>query len=160
MGEKRTKEYLAVYDAWLRRGKPGRSPNPLKFGLMTGDVTNECAELESDLRPLGMTSWSYYQPDYHQPLLAIRRIADLLGIDPDEAAAEWHAWSQTHWDQPVTVMMLFSDYLHAEHEAQEDFSEYLFKNSRAHRGSERYPRIPNPHPATYTSALLSKLKKK
>jgi hypothetical protein len=161
MGEpKRTKEYLAVYDAWLRRGKPGRGPSPLKFGLMSGDLTNECAALEAELRPVGMTSWNYYQPEYYQPLLAIRRIADLLGIDPDEAAAEWHEWSQAHSGHSVSLMLLFSDYLHAEHEARENFSEYLFRNSREHRAGNRYPRIANPHPATYTSALLAKLNKK
>lgn len=158
MGElKRRNEYLALYEEWLRRGKPGRAPDPVKYGLTTGDVSTELRDLESKLRPTGMSSWSYYDPEYYQPLQAIRRIADLLGIDPDEAAAEWHEWSQKQWTNPEKLKQLLSDYLHAEHTAQEDFSEYLFKNSREHRRGRPYSRIPNPHPKTSTSPLIAKL---
>ena len=161
MGEpRRTKEYLAIYEVWLRRGKPGRAPNPLKFGLMSGDLMTEVAELESRLLPPGMNSWRYYDPEYYRPLQLIRRIADLLGIDPDEAAAEWHEWSQAQWDHSANRLLLLSDYLHAEHEAQEDFSDYLFRNSRDYKRGHRYPRIPNPHPRTSTSVLLAKLNTK
>ncbi len=160
MGEPKRNEYLALYDAWLRRGKPGRAPNPLKFGLRSGDVTSEVAELESKLHPAGMSSWNYYDPEYCQPLQMIRRIADLLGIDPDEAAAEWHDWSQAHMKDAAKRLELLSDYLHALHESQEDFSDYLFRNSREHKRGDRYPRIPNPHAKTGTSALLAKLKRK
>jgi hypothetical protein len=155
---KRTTEYLVLYDEWLRRGKPGRAPNPLKFGLMSCDLTTELPELESKLIPAGLTTWRYYDPAYYQPLLAIRRAADQLGVDPDEAAAEWHEWSQKYWDDAAKLPELLSDYLHALHEEQEDFSEYLFRNSRAHKRGDRYPRIPNPHKKTSVSRLLAKRK--
>src|SRR5207302_6037227 len=116
---KRTSDYLIIYDVWLRRGKPGRAPDPIKFGLMSGDLMTELSELESRLQPAHMTTWRYYDPEYYQPLQAIRHVADLLGIDPDEAAAEWHQWSQAHWNNPEKLSHLLSDYLH---EAQEDFS--------------------------------------
>jgi len=157
MGEPKQKtEYLALYQEWLRRGKPGRAPDPVRYGLTTGEVSTELPDLEFKLRPAGMSSWGYYEPEYYQPLQAIRRIADLLGIDPDEAAAEWHEWSQRQWNNPEKLKQLLSDYLHAEHTAQEDFSEYLFKNSRGHRSGHRYSRIPNPHPKTSASTLIAK----
>ncbi len=107
-----------------------------------------------------MSSWAYYDPEYHQPLQAIRRVADLLGIDVDEAAAEWHTWHAQYRDDPGKRNELLSDYLHAEHEAQEDFSEYLFRNSREHRAGHRYPRIANPHRKTLTSGLIAKFRQK
>jgi hypothetical protein len=150
------REYLAVYEAWLRRGQPGRAPSPLKYGLTTGDVTTDLCEVESKLIPAGMNSWRYYDPEYHQPLLAIRRIADLLGIDVDEAAAEWHAWNERFRDKPEKLTQLLSDYLHAEHEAREDCSKSIFQNSREHKRGQRYPRIPNPHLKKSASALLAR----
>jgi hypothetical protein len=153
---KRKNEYLAVYEEWLRRGQPGCAPSAPRYGLTTSDVSSDLQALESRLVPAGMSSWRYYDPEYYQPLQVIRWVADLLGLDPDDAAAEWHEWSQKHWNSPEKLKELYSDYLHAEHEAQEDFSAYLFKNSRGYKHGQPYPRIPNPNRKTYASLLLAK----
>jgi hypothetical protein len=128
----------------------------VKFGLLICDVTADLTFLESRLVPPNMGSWNYYDPEYYQPLQTIRRAADQLGIDPDDAAAEWHDWSQKYADDSSKRLELMSDYLHALHESQEEFSAYLFWNSRNHKRGDRYPRIPNPHPKTSTSTLLAK----
>lgn len=157
---RRKNEYFAVYEEWLTRGKPGRAPSATKYGLTTGEVSSDLQALEAKLIPAGMSSWCYYDPEYYQPLQGIRWIADLLGLDPDRAAAEWHEWSQKHWSNPEKLTELYLDYLHAEHEAQEDFSAYLFKNSRGWKRGQQYPRIANPYRKTCASLLLAKYTRK
>src|SRR5581483_9425896 len=88
--------YLALYDRWLRTGNSGLAPSPLPFGLLSGDASHECADLEKKIIPSGMSDWSFFDPEYHIPLQFIRRLACFLDLNSDDAAAEWHQWTLTH----------------------------------------------------------------
>lgn len=83
--------YLAASELWIRRGKPGKSPQAPDYGTSVCDVLENFCRMEKAIRDeTGLSHWRYYDPKYYDPMMAARRKAFEAGQDPDQAAKDFH----------------------------------------------------------------------
>lgn len=83
--------YLVDSELWMRRGKPGKSPQSPDYDISICDVLDEYCEIEARIRnEAGLSHWRYYDPAYYDPMMQARREAFEAGRDPDKAAREFH----------------------------------------------------------------------